>query len=170
MQRQRPRLLLITRDWPVTKPKQPQPNTVKRRAEALQAAGVSVEVFTFPGRTFFNYLAAWTRLRPRLHRGRYDLVHAQDTHNVLLALPKRVPLVVTIGRQARRGGRPGRHFLARLLARRADAVIVTSDEMRGRMRTRVPVYVIPSDLDDEAFTTKLLDVYRSVLPAGFSLS
>lgn len=168
MQGQRPRLLLITRDWPVIKPKQPQPNTVKRRAEALQAAGFSVEVFTFPGRTVYNYLAAWTRLRPRLHPRRYDLVHAQDTHNVLLALPKRVPLVVTIGKQ----GRPqlARHLLARFLARRADAVIVTSDEMRGRMRSRVPVYVISPDLDDEAFTTKLLDVYRSVLPAGFSLS
>lgn len=164
----RPRLLLITSEWPVLKPKQPQPNTVKRRAEALQAAGVSVEVFTFSGGTIYNYLAAWTRLRPRLHPRRYDLVHAQDGSNVLLALPKRVPLVVTLG--TRDLPRVIRQLLARFLARRADAVIVGSDEMRERIRLRAPVYVIPPDLDEETFTTRLLDVYRSLVPERFSAS
>ena len=162
----RPRLLLITSDWPVVKPKQPQPNTVKQRAEALQAAGMFVEVFTFSGRTLYNYLAAWTRLRPRLHPRRYDLVHAQHTNNVLLALPKRVPLVVTVGTRDLR-------WLALLgvfLARRADAVIVASDEMRQRMRTPAPVYVIPPDLDEDAFTARTLEIYRSLIPDRFSAS
>ena len=161
----RPRLLLITSDWPVVKPKQPQPNTVKQRAEALQAAGLFVEVFTFSGRTLYNYVAAWTRLRPRLHPRRYDLVHAQHTNNVLLALPKRVPLVVTVGKQDLRLA-----LLALFLTRRADAVIVGSDEMRRRMHTRAPVYVIPPDLDEDAFTARTLEIYRSLIPDRFSAS
>ncbi|HET8712169.1 MAG TPA: glycosyltransferase family 4 protein [Gemmatimonadales bacterium] len=164
----RPRLLFITSEWPVLKPKQPQPNTVKQRAEALQAAGVSVEVFTFSAGTAYGYLAAWTRLRPRLHPRRYDLVHAQDTSNVLLALPKRVPLVVTLGTRDLR--RVIQHLFTRFLARRADAVIVGSDEMRDRIRLRTPVYVIPPGLDEGTFTARLLDVYRSLVPERFSAS
>lgn len=149
----------------MVKPKQPRPNTVKQRAESLQAAGLSVEVFTFTGRNLYNYVAAWTRLRPRLHPRRYDLVHAQHTNNVLLALPKRVPLVVSVGKRNRR-----LTLFALFLARRADAVIVTSDEMRRRMRTRAPVYVIPPDLDDDAFTARTLEIYRALIPDRFSAS
>ena len=167
MEARRPRLLLITSEWPVLKPSQPQPNPVKRRAEALQGAGVSVEVFTFPARNPYNYLAAWTRLRPRLHPRRYDLVHAQDTSDALLALPKRVPLVVSVGTDRRR---LVRQLVASFLARRADAVIVGSDEMRGRVRVRAPVHVIPADLDDTSLATRLLDVYRAVVPERFSAS
>ena len=56
---QRPRLLLITSEWP------PPGNAVKRKAESLGAAGISVEVFAFRGRNWYSYAAAWTRLRPR---------------------------------------------------------------------------------------------------------
>ena len=168
MEAPRPRLLLITSEWPVVKPKHPQPNAVKRQAEALQAAGLSVEVFAFRGRGFYNYAAAWTRLRPRLHSERYDLVHAQDASDVWLALPKRVPIVVTVGTQDLR--KLLQPLLARFLARRADAVIVGSDEMRGRVPTRAPVHVIPPDLEEPVRTARLLDVYRSILPDRFSAS
>ncbi|MGH7519968.1 MAG: glycosyltransferase family 4 protein [Gemmatimonadales bacterium] len=178
MEAPQPRLLLITSAWPPARPRpvNPKPagtlappaSPVKREAEALQAAGLSVEIFAFAGRGFYNYAAAWTRLRPRLHPGRYDVVHAQETSNVLLALPKRVPLVVTVGKQDLR--KLLQQLLARLLAGRADAVIVGSDEMRGRVRTRAPVHVIPPDLDEPARTARLVDVYRSIVPERFSAS
>ena len=122
------RLLLITSEWPqrgsrITQlPRTPSP--VRRQAEALQAAGVAVEIFAFRGRSLFNYMGAWTRLRPRLHPDRYDLVHAQETVDVLLALPKRVPLVVTV--RTRHSRWLVHQMLALVLARRADAVIVPS--------------------------------------------
>ena len=50
--------------------------------------GMSVEIFAFQGRTLYNVVAAWTRLRPRLHPRRYDVVHAQDGSDALLAFPK----------------------------------------------------------------------------------
>jgi hypothetical protein len=146
-----PRLLLITSDWP------PPGKSVRLRAELLQAAGVQVEVFAHRGSNPFNYLAAWTALRPRLHRGRYDVVHAHNAANVLLAVPKRVPVVLTLVASDRPRLRTW------LLSRLADAVIVTSEEMSGRVPRRVPVHVIPADLDEMSHTTRLVAVYRSVI-------
>jgi hypothetical protein len=141
---------------------------VKRQAEALEAAGLSVEIFVFRGRNVYDYAAAWTQLRPRLRPERYDLVHAQNTSNLLIALPKRVPLVVTLGRWDVPPLR--QRLLTRFLARRADAVIVASDDVGGRVGTRSPVHVIPRDLDESALTARLLTVYRSVVPDRFSAS
>jgi hypothetical protein len=173
VEQNRPRLLLITSELPVrrTRP-QPPPSdaprpssAVKRQAEALQAFGLSVEIFAFRGRSLYNYAAAWTRLRPRLDEARYDLVHAQEVSNALLALPKRLPLVVTVGKRRRRALH---QLLARFLAGRADAVIVPSADIGRRLHTHRPVYVIAPESDEQALTERLLDVYRSVLP--FSLS
>ena len=146
-----PRLLLITSDWP------PPGKSVRLRAELLQAAGMKVDVFAHRGRNPFNYIAAWAALRPRLHPGRYDVVHAQNAANVLLAVPKRVPLVLTL-----MASDPPR-LRTWLLTRLADAVIVTSEEMSGRVARRVPVHVIPPDLDEMSRTTRLIAIYRSVI-------
>ena len=161
------RLLLITSEWPQRGsriPPQPRPaSPVRRQAEALKAAGMSVEIFAFRGRTFFNYAAAWARLRPRLHPARYDLVHAQETADVLLALPKRVPLVVTV---RKRNSRWFLHqMLTLVLARRADAVIVPSADVGRQLRTRKPIFIIAPETDEQALTRRLLDVYRAVLPS-----
>jgi hypothetical protein len=152
-----PRLLLITSDWPapvIRPPAQPNPPTLlKRHAEALQSLGLSVEIFAFRGRGVYNLAAAWTRVRPRLHRGRYDVVHALHPTEALLTLPKRVPLVVTIDRL---------DLGARFLARRADAVVVQSAELGRALRTRAAVCVQPEGLDAAARAAWLADVYRSV--------
>jgi glycosyltransferase involved in cell wall biosynthesis len=135
---------------------------IARQVRFLQAAGIDVDVFSFRGgRRPLRYLAAWARLRRRLARQRYDLVHAQFGQSGLLALPKRLPLVVTfrgddlfgiIGRN----GRPtaaGRLLqrLSRLVARQADAAILVSEHL-GRYLTRsAPIHIVPSGLDLELF-------------------
>lgn len=155
------RVLMVTSEWPalgyVTT------NFIKRQAEFLQAAGVDVEVFAFRGsRNPYNYAAAWARLRPRLHPGRYDLVHAQFGQSGILALPKRLPLVVTfrgsdllgiVGDRTRRHTMVGRVLqqASRLVARHADAVILVSDHMREHLKTNAPVHVVPSGLDLDLF-------------------
>src|SRR5919109_5163627 len=90
------RVLMITSDWPV--PGRPRTtHFIKRQAEFLQAAGVDVDVFAFAGgKRLLNYGRAWRAARRRLAAGRYDLVHAQFGQSGLLALPKRIPLVVTL--------------------------------------------------------------------------
>lgn len=151
---QRLRLLLISSAWP------PPGGKIRQRAETLHAVGLSVEVFAFRGsRSLFNYIAAWMRLRPRLHPRRYDVAHAQCGTDALIAFPQRVPLVVSIGD-------PVESRLAQLatafVARRADAVIVESEDVRRRVRTRSPVHVISPTLEPAARAARLVEVYRSV--------
>ncbi|HEY6090540.1 MAG TPA: glycosyltransferase [Gemmatimonadales bacterium] len=149
-----PRVLLLTGEWPVVRNPAPvQPSVSKQHAATLHAAGVPVEIFAFQGGPNpYCYLAAWTRLRPRLHRGRYDVAHCDAPRTIWIALPKRVPLVVNVSAATARSP----------LIRKADAVIVTSDADRPRIRTRAPVHVIPSRLDDAELVARLLAVYRSV--------
>ena len=90
------RVLMITAGWP--QPGQPQTtHFVKRQAEFLQRAGVQVDVFHFRGaKRLWNYIRAWRDVRPRIDPNRVDLVHAQFGQSGILALPKRLPLVVTL--------------------------------------------------------------------------
>lgn len=156
------RVLMITSEWPA--PGFPRTTTfIKRQAEFLQAAGVAVDVFAFHGgKSPVNYAASWRRAQPLVRSGRYHLVHAQFGQSGLLALPKRLPLVVTFrgsdvlgivgdgdGRYTVRGRALQR--ASRLVARRADAVIIVSDHMRSCFETDAPVHVIPSGIDLELF-------------------
>jgi len=159
---QRIRVLMITAGWP--QPGQPQTtHFVKRQAEFLRRAGVLVDVFHFRGaKRPWNYASAWLKVRPRITSGQYDLVHAQFGQSGILALPKRLPLVVTLrgsdilGIVGKNGGytTAGRvsQFVARTALRRADAVVVVSEHMKTYFTTRAPVTILPSGLDFELFT------------------
>lgn len=154
-----PRVLALTNEWPT----EDTPRTtvfIKRQVEFLRMAGVTVEPFFFEGaQRPWRYLTGWIRVRRRLARERFDLVHAQFGQTALLALPKRVPLVVTFRGDDLMGiiGRNGRPTLAgRLLrklsgfvARRADAVVLVSEHMRQFLprAVRKSAAVIPSGLD-----------------------
>jgi len=167
------RVLMITSGWP--QPGQPQTtHFVKRQAEFLGRAGVAVDVFQFRGgRRLRNYASAWTKVRPKIRSGRYDLVHAQFGQSGLLALPKRLPLVVTFrgddiqgiisdrGRVALKGR--VLQELCRLVARRADAVVVVSEHMKAFFRTQAPVAVLPSGIDFQLFRSIPRDEARRQL-------
>jgi teichuronic acid biosynthesis glycosyltransferase TuaC len=156
------RVLMITSEWPVPGVRFTT-NFIKRQAEFLSSAGVSVDVFVFRGsKRPLNYLNAWTRVWPQLRPDRYDLVHAQFGQSGLLALPRRLPLVVTfrgsdilgiIGDRKGRNTVRGRLLqrVSRFVARRADAVILVSEHMRAHFKTKAPVFVIPSGLDLDLF-------------------
>ncbi len=160
------RVLMITTGWPELQAElQEIPTThfIKRQADFLRAAGVEVDVFAFRGRrSVGNYLRAWLQARAALTRRRYDLVHAQWCHNGLIAFPKRLPLVVTCrgfdlhGMILDRSGRQtlaGRllPWLSRVIAERADAVILVSEHMKRLLDPSTPVHVIPSGLDFDLF-------------------
>jgi glycosyltransferase involved in cell wall biosynthesis len=153
---------MVTCEWP-TPGHSLTAHFIKRQADFLRAAGVEVEVFAFKGaKNPFNYLKAWARFRLKSRRGPYDLVHAQFGQSGLLALPKRLPLVVTFRGSDLLGtvsDRSGRHMwasrihqrLCRLVARRADARIVVSAHMKAYLPRSVEAEVIPSGLDFEFF-------------------
>ncbi|HKE89586.1 MAG TPA: GNAT family N-acetyltransferase [Gemmatimonadales bacterium] len=168
------RVLMITSDYP-TPGKPRTTHFIKRQAEFLGAAGVDVDVFHFQGeKRLGNYAAAWLEAQRRLQRGDYDLVHAQFGQSGLLALPKRVPLVVTLRGSDLLGivdDRTGRYtWKGRLLqratrhvARVADAVIVVSAHMAPLVDTKAPVHVIPSGIDLELFYPRSRDAARRAL-------
>jgi len=147
-------VLMITSEWP--RDAGHTAHFIVRQARCLEDAGVQVEVFPFRGAKHpLNYVTAWWRVRRRLARERFDLVHAQFGQSALLALPKQLPLVVTFrgcDLQGMLGGRDGHLTTAgRMLqrfcqwvARRADAVIVVSAHMRRYLRYGVPAHVVPS--------------------------
>jgi len=136
---------------------------IKRQADFLKAAGVDLEVFSFKGaKNPFNYLKAWLMLRRKLRNERYDLIHAQFGQSGLLALPKRAPLVVTFRGSDLLGtvsDRTGRHlkvsmihqYLSRLVAKRADAVIVVAEHMKSQLDPSINAHVIPSGIDFNFF-------------------
>jgi teichuronic acid biosynthesis glycosyltransferase TuaC len=153
---------MVTSDWPI--PGVPRTTTfIRRQAEFVQRAGVDVDVFPFNGeKNPYNYVRAWARLRRRLHRERYDLIHAQFGQSGLLAFPKRLPLVVTFrgsdvlgivrdgdGSYTRAGRLLQR--ASRFVAQHADAVILVSAHLADHLTTKAPVHVIPSGIDFTLF-------------------
>src|SRR3989454_1340942 len=157
------RVLMITSDWPDHASWGGTATFISRQVDFLRAAGVDLDVFRFRGRGRpIRYAAAWLDVRRRLRRERYDLVHAQFGQSGLLALPKRLPLVVTFrgddlegvlsnatGRLTARGRLLP--LLSRAVARRADATIVVSAHMKALLHRQARPHVIPSGLDLERF-------------------
>ena len=151
------RVLTVTNTWPT--PGRPRTTVfIKRQVEFLRAAGVAVDVFYFDGeRRPLRYVRAWLRLHVQLTRRPYDLVHAQFGQNGLIALPKRLPLVVTFRGSDLLGiiGPNGRNtwagrllqWISRRVARRADAVVVVAEPMKGQLPHGIEADVIPSGLD-----------------------
>ena len=157
------RVLMITSDWPDHASWGGTATFISRQVDFLRAAGVDVDVFRFHGGGQpVRYASAWLDVQRRLRRERYDLVHAQFGQSGLLALPKRLPLVVTFrgddleGVLSNSTGRltpRGRvlPMLSRVVARRADATIVVSAHLKAFLHHEAQPHVIPSGLDLERF-------------------
>ena len=168
------RVLMITCEWPA-----PGVNLtahfIKRQADFLMAAGVDMDVFPFKGaKNPFNYLKAWWQLQRKLRHENYDLIHAQFGQSGLLALPKRSPLIVTFRGSDLLGtvsDRTGRHlrasvihqYLSRIVAARADAVIVVSEHMKSQLHPSLEAHVIPSGIDFDFFRPTEKSVARQRL-------
>src|SRR5687768_6652473 len=104
------RVLMITGEWVTPDLPQAVPFLV-RQVDYLRKAGVHIDVFHFRGAgNPLNYLRAWRRVRKLVAGSAYDLIHAQWGQSGLLALPKKLPLVVTFrgsdleGLVGRKGG------------------------------------------------------------------
>ncbi len=156
------RVLMLTCAWPP--PDRPGYTTtfVRRQVDSLRAAGVEIEVFSFAsGMRPSNYLRAWVGARRHMQRGDYDLVHAQFGQSGLVALPKRLPLVVTFRGDDLEGivgddlrltpaGRVLK-FVSQVVARAADACIVVSEHQKRFLPPSAHAHVIPSGLDFSVF-------------------
>lgn len=154
------RVLMITSEWP-TPDKPYQVPFIVRQVNFLRKAGVDLHVFPFRGgKNPSNYARAWRRVQAEIQRGQFDLIHAQWGQSGLLALPKRLPLVVTFRGDDLEGiigpsGQPtmyGRvlQMLSRMVARQADQVILVADRLAKQISRR-DYHIIPSGLDLDLF-------------------
>ena len=167
------RLLTVTNMWP--SPERPHWGTfVKSQVDSLVAAGIRNTLYEIKGwRSVAQYLKAMYQV-PRLARScAADLVHAHFGYTGAAVAGVRVPLVVSfcgtdlLGRPDEKGGLTLKSVvLARVsahAARRADAVIVKSEQMR-RVIADVPgVYVIPNGVDLERVTSEPREAARRTL-------
>ena len=166
------RVLMVTADWPDRASWGGTATFIPRQVEFLRAAGVLVDVFSFWGKKQLSkYGAAWWEVHRRLRRGSYDLVHAQFGQSVLVALPTRLPLVVTFRGDDLEGIMSDTEerftplgkllpLLSRLGARLADATIVVSAHLQRCLPPSVQARVIPSGLDFKRFRPIPQDVAR----------
>ena len=137
-------------------------NFIKGQIDSLEPEGVRSRVLFINGReSKLNYLRSPFELWRMLIREPYDLVHAHFGLAGLVArMQLRLPLVVSLlgddllGQPDRHGrNSPPGHFLqdsSRWLARRADAVIVKSEEMR-RLAEIPDAIIMGNGVDLELF-------------------
>ena len=154
------KVLVITSEWPT--PEIPYSGVfVQRQVESLRNKGIEVDIFHFRGgRRPANYLKAWRIVREKLSAKQYDLVHAQWGQSALLALPKRLPLVITFRGSDLEGivGPAGKYtaasrvlrWVSRLMALAADQIIVVSKRLAQKLPDR-GFQVIPTGVDLDLF-------------------
>ncbi|HMG11625.1 MAG TPA: glycosyltransferase [Gemmatimonadaceae bacterium] len=152
---------MVTSEWPDPA----HPNWVPFLVEqvtSLKNAGVDVRVFSFRGaKNPWNYMKAWLRLHELIKTGQYDLIHAQYGQSGLIALPRRLPLVVTfhgsdlMGDTDHRGRYtlPGRILvvLSKLVSHYADSIIVAANHLGRKLPGGTQYHIIPTGLDLERF-------------------
>jgi glycosyltransferase involved in cell wall biosynthesis len=153
---------MVTSEWPSQDAPFAAPFVV-RQVDYLRKAGAHVDVVALRGRKNpVNYLRARARVRRMLRDRRHDLVHAQWGQSGVVALPRRVPLVVTVrGKELTRGtGRTGwtagllgavHWAVTRVVLAQADEVIVVASFMLEHLPDGLPHHVIPSGIDLELF-------------------
>lgn len=154
-------VLMITSEWPT--PEHPEwAPFITREVQTLREAGVNVQVFPFRGgKNPLKYLVAWVNLR-RLHPlKQFDLVHAQYGQSGLLALPSKIPLVVTLrgsdlhGIVGLKGNYQATGSLLRLISQQvakcSQEVILVSEHLSKYLPPGLAFHVIPSGIDLELF-------------------
>ncbi|CAN5301815.1 hypothetical protein BH11PSE10_BH11PSE10_05850 [soil metagenome] len=160
-------------------PSSEQPNRgvfVRSQVESLADQGVASEVEEIQGYlSTLNYLRALPALPSRVRAGQHDLVHLHFGYTALAAVAvKGLPTVLSfcgddlLGRPDEQGGRSMKSMalvsLGKRAARRADAIIVKSQEMaRALGPGYAQVEVIPNGLDLHFFEPMPRQQARSAL-------
>jgi glycosyltransferase involved in cell wall biosynthesis len=155
------RVLLITSEWPENTGIAHVPFLVQQ-VNYLRSAGLDITVFHFRAKKNpINYLKAWIRLRRQYDLKSYDLIHAHFGQSGLIAIPTKLPLVVTFHGSDLHGiwGQNNRYTLAgeilkvvsRMVAKYADQVIVVSEHMSRFLPREVNYHVVPGGVNMELF-------------------
>ncbi len=156
------RVLMVTSEW-VLSGEPYKHSFLGRQYQFLKREGIEIDIYYFKARKkLFNYLWIWVRLHLKLlfSSNKHDIIHAQFGQSGVVAMPTKLPLIVTLrgcdilGERDKDGNiiLKGR-ILQRLIqwmTRRADAVIIVSGHMRNYLPSTIIPHIIPSGLDFES--------------------
>lgn len=152
------RVLTITNLYPT--PASPAYGSfIASQVESLRALGVATDVEFIDGRRRkWEYVRALPRIRAKLTRGGYDLVHAHYGYSgVYPLLSHAIPVVVSFLGDDVIMGHEKLSWLKRrvrdFVVARADAVIVKSPEMKDVLGL-AKVHVVPNGVDLERFAPR----------------
>lgn len=152
---------MVTSEWPSDEIPERAPFLVQQ-VLSLKAAGVKVDVFPFQGNMNpFSYLREWLRFRRSYDFNKYDLVHVQFGQSSLVALPSRVPVVITYHGSDLQGivNQKGAYrFIGKVLSwwskfvsRFGDKVILVSSHLNKYLPAEIEAEIIPCGIDLEQF-------------------
>ena len=167
------RILTVTNMWPSAA----RPHWgvfVRSQVESLVAAGIHSTLYEIEGwKSTAEYFKAARRLPSLARECRADLVHAHFGYTGAAAMGVEAPLVVSfcgndlLGRPDGAGGITLKSralvHVSRRAARRADAAIVKSEEMRRVIADVPDVHVIPNGVDLFKVQQQPRDVARRAL-------
>jgi glycosyltransferase involved in cell wall biosynthesis len=151
------RVLLVTSEWPTVDLPHAVPFIVQE-VKYLRKAGIDVTVFNFRGNKIpLNYCKHWLRLRNTLDFSKFDLIHAHFGQSGILALPAKIPLVVTFHGSDLQGitDAKGRYtvtgrvlrLVSQFISRRADGIILSSEHLKQFLSPKLPINIIPPGID-----------------------
>jgi teichuronic acid biosynthesis glycosyltransferase TuaC len=149
------RVLHLTNMWPSAG--SPHAGTfVVNLVEGLARQGVENDVMAIERwRNKLEYVKAIPRLRAKLKEKRYDLVHAQYAHCVLVAAAQRMVPVVGHFHGELQSGHGGKDYLlAQLAARTTPHILVCDATSAMRLKATPHVRVVPLGCDSERFAPR----------------
>ena len=152
---------MITTEWPTENNPSHAP-FLARQVEYLRRQNAEVEVFHFKGAANpFNYLKAWWQGTKILRKKKFDLIHAQWGQSAIPVFLTSLPLVVTFRGSDLQGiaNANGHYtlkgrilkFVSRMISKRADSIILVSENLSKFLPPLTKYVVIPSGLDLQLF-------------------
>ena len=154
------KVLMLTTGWP--NPKNPNSSPfIYRQYQFLKKHGIEVDVFHLQSNhNPINYLIGWLKVRKLIWKNTYNIVHAQWGHSATLAVPTKLPLVITFRGMDLEGiiNKNGDYsiygkllvFVSKLASRFADEIVVVSKNLGDKLSNK-NYTILPSGIDLDLF-------------------
>ena len=151
---------MLTTGWPT----QTNPNSspfIYRQYEFLKKHGIEVDVFHLQSNhNPVNYLKGWIKVRKLIWNHSYNVIHAQWGHSATLAIPTKLPLIITFRGMDLEGiinkngncSIYGRILIAvsKFTSQFADEILVVSKSLGDKLKDK-SYKVLPSGIDLDLF-------------------
>lgn len=151
---------------------------IKSQIDSLIKEGIDIEIYDVKGyESSLNYLKAINNIKKLVKEKEIDLIHAHYSYCGLSSVLSKagIPIVLSLmgsdllgspdenGKQIIRGRLD--KLLSKYVAVKVDHIIVKSEEMKNKLKIKIPISVIPNGVDFDFF--KPTDIFESRKKLGF---